>query len=438
MVQATSIVATDTSAGRIFRSKIQEKWHLRDPCYTSRVAYLARRLARPVGFIGLVSLLSGASCTLLNSLDGYSGGQGDASTVRDAETDSSLAPDADAGPSCDHARPPQKSDPALDAPGNFTVRFATSSYVLSLSTGAPDSGLEPGHSGFDLDNLCTCAPDEPACVNKFAKAAACDLAQGIDNASATLFNSLNPFINSSPDFAAAFDSNRYIRNGVYTILFEIANWNGTDNDSTVLFRVIGSGPLENSTIGRDGGAPPTPPGATPSASAWVPASDGKDVWAYDDRGVQTDSNAYVRNGVIVSFANTQFKLGRVSYPIEYGTITAKIGKTNGLYTLSEGLVGGRVSATALLTGLQQLDDPTSGTATPLCRDRSPVFDTLHKLICRNIDLASTPANDGKDLPCESLSAGIGFSAVESKFGSKYSPPVDNHPCGVDYVDSCNY
>ncbi len=369
----------------------------------------------------LLPLLGGAACTLLNSLDGYS---------RAAPSPREDASDVEAS-TCTLALPPE---PPKDAGGRNIgpLYFAVNRFVFSIQSSAKDSGLPPEKSGYDQDGRCTCPVDEGSCLQPLpVTRTVCDRPNGIDNQMADFFEEVLNSAALATGLAKALDPNAYVTSGLTSLMFKLEDWDGTANDSTVTLVVNGSGPLEFSSLPRDGGAVGKAPYLT--ASAFIPAFDGNDRWSVVVPPAPTTSAAYVRDGILVTRERIKLALGPTEFPIDYGALTAKISNTDGRYTLSDGILTGRVSALSFLTSLQGIDDPTAP-GSHLCEGKSAVYAALKTTLCALVDLAETPFGAPATLPCASISAGIGFTATQIEAGSRYTPPKGSElPCGANYT-----
>lgn len=371
-------------------------------------------------------------------LDGLTGGgAGDAGI---------LTPDADAtGEICDPILPPTRPE----GTGGTGPEIFFAFQQIKIDTQAPaDGGLAPPQ-GFDLDGLCSCHPSEKACVPAEGTTASdgCDPdTRGRDDALAALFNVLLAGIQqASTDFA-----NEKIRQGQFTVMIDLRNWDGTDNDPSVDVTLFGSQLLERPDGGRS-----------------APLFDGTDTWTIDplslfdgDSKLGKDcridvsfcnapatriaagefGNAYVKDGVLVAkFKSAPFVIGTnvgdLMYDAEDPTLVARLTKGEDGRTRLDGEVLGRWRSDKALAAIGALNFPgQDGGPEPLCTQPT-TYGIAKQAVCTLADLPLTP-DAGPTTLCQTLSASIAFSASTVQRPSFVVRRTDGGgPCAT-FQDDC--
>ena len=373
------------------------------------------------GFVvGLVAVA--ASCSLLNPLDGYSGGDAAVSSgpIPEAGTPDTTAPDAGNDP-CLSARPPSRPPPTTGPDGGSTTIVAALSTFSFADPGNPNA---PNTRGYDLDRLCTCPPscaESRTCVvseERWARRACapkakttCDYARGVDNSGGDLMLTLTTALKTQFNVLPRLDT------GQDGLLFQIEKYNGEPDDSSVEFGIFDSyGTNETQDAG--------------------PANlkrDGTDRWTRDDaknteRG-RFDLNAYVSGGVLVANIGTTIQIGQLVFPLSDAIISAKLVKRpNGVYALEEGILAGRLRVDELLRSFEVI--PSSlGPGKFLCDPNDPQFPGLRDTLCTARDLPADPSLDGADTPCTGLSLALRFTADPAALGELVKAPGRPRPCG---------
>ncbi len=349
--------------------------------------------------------------------------------------DSSLLVGGDAGPpsdggadvlACNAATYPSRPDgeeAGVDA-GDLT--FAVQRFVFP----GADAGVAA--RGYDIDRQCTC-PGPGSCVPPNGTKPYCDDDAGRDNSGGQLLTTFTSFATSyNPD-----KLNTRIQAGEFDMLVRVRNYNGLPDDGTVEAALY----LSNGTGAADAGTPP------------VPKFDGTDTWTVDPRSLlggvappyipqpnSVDTSAYVRGGVLVaslSNADIEFAAGTGLASLKVNMtgviVTGKLVETNGVWSVREGTLTGRWAARKFLTSIQSIKVPL--TDEYLCGD-SGTYASIKGLICKNLDIVSSPQNDNTNAPCDALSLALGFEAVEAKFGVVKAGVGQLQPCGATWTDDC--
>ena len=358
------------------------------------------------------------ACTLLNPLEGYSSGNpavADASVRFDGEVpEASFDSAVEAGSEACVGAVPPAPPPRGGVEGSREIQLAFSSFDFSDVSGPSD----PNTRGYNLDGYCTVSAAGGSCRAK--RATVQDFAQGVDNSAGGFLLSLTTLIRSVPE-------TEKIRAGQRGQLMRIRNYNELDDDDSVEVGIYNTGGFE----AADGG--PT-----------APKRDGTDVWSVDSRSVLggasydpvvADIKAYVRGGVLVAkLSNYDIRLASYVVPVASGVLSARITKTStGRFALEDGIFSGRINAQELLTKLDTLRNPITGTF--LCGTDS-VFTGLRDQFCQSVlDIPTDPAAS-KDAPCDAASFAIRYTAVEAKLGRIVTLPPAERGCGSTWVGRC--
>lgn len=302
--------------------------------------------------------------------------------------------------------PPLQDDPS-DA-GDLDIVFAVRTFDLGLRA---DGGAPP-LVGYDLDGLCTC-PGPADCVAAVSGQPACDEPGGRDNAGGALLRQFYSL--SGGSFFSQDTLNAQIAAGLSTLLVRVRQYNGMPNDTQVELSVYISD-----------GTPPVSDGGPPEVPAW----NGQDAWIVDGQSVfggsgppivplQFDQSAYVAGGVLVG------AIGDYSVPLQIdssdlivvelhgGIVTGTLSHAAGGWSIPDGVVEGRLSASNLLAEFAYVHDPSSSNAY-LC-PTSPSYADLKGLICPALDITADPSA-APTQTCDAMSLALGFVAQVSQFG----------------------
>jgi hypothetical protein len=368
-------------------------------------------------------LCTAVSCSLLNPLDGFSGGDPAVSPGPLEAGTPDTGPDAGNDP-CLSARPPSRPPPTTTTDGGSTVVAALSAFSFA-DPGNPNAA---NTRGYDLDRLCTCPPscaESRTCVVSEERSARracapkaktiCDLARGVDNSAGDLMLSLTTLRLQA--ITPRLDT------GQDGLLFEIKDYNGEPDDSSVEFGLLDS-------YGTD----ETQADAGPANLK----RDGTDRWTFDpatrtERG-RFDRNAYVSGGVLVATIGTTIRVGLLVFPLSDGIVSAKLVKRpNGVYALEDGILSGRMRVEELLRSFEVIPNGKIGY---FC-GKDPYFAGLRDTLCAARDLPTDPSLDGADAPCTGLSLAVRFTADPAALGNFVAAPARPRPCGVDWQPKCD-
>jgi hypothetical protein len=322
--------------------------------------------------------------------------------------------------------PPPPETPDLQP--NTDVLFAFEAIRIDTR---PDAVGQSAPQGLDLDDRCTC-PEPPTCAPFDPKTTQCDFDGGRDNALGGLFNTLGDLVGGD-ELKSDFATKR-IATGEFTFLVDLKQWNGTDNDPSVVVDLLGSEGYDSS----DGGS-----------GRSTPAFDGKDVWTVSARSIQDGNNvlgkdcrdprqvfcfpvldrradgalrnAWVSNGVLVAkFADAPVLVatakGPILFDINRPTLVARIERPEGgdRYFL-RGEVTGSWASERVLRSFGDLEDFSKVAEAGRQRDRlctnRDLYSLLKSQVCINVDLP--PPGSPADAPCNVLSSAFAFTAGQT-------------------------
>jgi hypothetical protein len=399
-----------------------------------------------VGVLVGSSALLVAACTLITNFDKYKSGG--------VEKPDVLVPDApppaDTGPTCSPALIPENTATG-EGDGTGRIVFAMSSMQVGLrSAASADAGTDGGDTsralGYDLDLKCTC-PGAGTCTTpdialSSLKGGVCDFENGIDNSGGKVVNELLKLFAASGDPTAPgqLDPQVPITNGKSSILFVVANYNGTDDDKSVQVAVASASGVDNSTQKRPG-----------EANLFLPDFDGQDSWSFDGTSVTSKSpmpaGAYAFNsaanatghvvgGVLVvpNLPNLTARVGQLALRLERSVLTAKIVKVGAAYRLESGVIAGRVTNSNFLGALAGVKSPSG----PFCSasDAGGGYAAAKDIVCSSLDLTIDGAGNGTE-PCDALSFAFGFSALPARLGKAIDLPLPPNLCGNVATDACS-
>ena len=336
---------------------------------------------------------------------------------------------------CALARWPDR--PAVaDVDGGGAVEFVNAVRTLDFGVGR-EAGV-PRDFGFDLDGVCTCAPDRgragvESCRVPPGTAAHCDLDEGRDTTAASLVLGFSQVSNAfSQD-----EVNGALRDGYYGLLFRVTKYNGLADDPNVEVAVFGSG--GNDGV-QDGGRPGRP------------RDDGTDRWTIDPSYLQggsappfiplyRDVNAYVSNHRLVatmdfpvSFSGLVGGVASIMIDLTDSVVVGTIVRDGESYRIDRGTVAGRWQTTKLLTSLEVIPDPFADGGF-LCGP-STTYALAKELVCSGQDIVSNLRRDNTGAPCDAVSLSIDFTSRPAVLGEVVPPPARPKPCGLQWVDDC--
>jgi len=374
----------------------------------------------------LLGVASAGACSLLNPLDGYSGGDAglaDAAPQTDAGVPDTSRPEAgEAGPACTSARPPTRPEGQLG--GDLVVLNA----IRTFEFGEANDPQRPTSEGLDLDSTCTC-PGTRSCRPVLSAAGTCDFPGGVDNAAGPFFISLVSVLGRDNSVSAR------IARGVYGLTVRIKNYNGLADDDEVEVAVFNSFGLDVSA-GADAGA-------DAGDGRTTPQFDGKDRWTVDSKSLLggtpylaniVDSRAYVRDFTVVGTLSNSIRIGPYTVPIVGGTLLAHIVKSGDTFACDRGTISGRANARDMLTSLESVPNPIVPNAF-LCGEDA-VFKSVRDRFCQTLDITTDPTLDGRDAPCDAASFSVRFTSSPALLGAVVDNGRPQKPCGESWVATC--
>ena len=376
----------------------------------------------------LLGVASAGACSLLNPLDGYSGGDAalaDAAPQIDAGLSDVATPEAgEAGPACTSARPPPRPEGQLG--GDLVVVNA----IRTFEFGEANDPQKPTSEGLDLDSTCTC-PGTRSC-RPVLGAGTCDFLGGVDNAAGPYFISLVSVLGKDNSVSAR------IARGQYGLTVRIKNYNGLADDDEVEVAIFNSFGLDVSTgdAGTDG--------STDAGSVrTTPQFDGNDRWTVDAKSLLggtaylpniVDTRAYVRGFTVVATLSNSIRVGPYTVPIVGGTLLAHIVKSGDTFACDRGTISGRTNARELLTALESVPNPIAPSSF-LCGEDS-VFKNVRDRFCQTLDITTDPTLDGRDAPCDAASFSVRFTSSPALLGAVVDNGRPQKPCGESWVATC--
>lgn len=336
-------------------------------------------------------------------------------------------PEQKPGDPCKHAyapgRPAEDASVKTDQPGAVTLAMTE----MRIDTGTPGATLAPP-AAYDLDKTCSCLPGVRPSCKKATTEAVCteDDEHGGDNVIGPLMNSVAAAI----PIVASTKLKERIDKGYFSILVNITNWNGTDNDLQVtvaVFMSVGLHERSDTNLPQFNGSdvwdvsPDSVSGGVEQAAAGVDCGNPKALQCVP---FALDPNAYISKGKLVAnFDNVPFAFGdgltRVSIPLASAMLIGKLEGNAPPYTF-EGDLTGRWASHDILEAMAHVafvDD--QGVTTALCNDPSPIgkYALVYNAICSKVDLAPS-RNDDADggAPCTSLSQSTHLKATSAHLG----------------------
>jgi hypothetical protein len=398
--------------------------------------------------VGCSVSLVGA-CTLITNFDKYTSGRVDKPDVQVPD-----APTPDTGPACIPKLVPENTATGV---GDGTERFvfAMSEMRVALtSADNADAGADGGDGGggvngsaralgYDLDLKCTC-PGAGTCItpdigSSVLKGGACDFENGIDNSIGKVIYALDQLLAlGGPATAAQLNPRVVIENGTSSLLFILANYNGTDDDKAVTLVAASASGVDDSTKKR-----PAEP------MLFLPDFDGRDRWSFDGQLVASKFPAvpgeyafnspptgHVVGGILVvpNLSSLTVRVGQLSLKMERTLLTAKLVKTAGSYRLENGVIAGRTSSSAVLKALGGIKWQDGS---PLCNgnDAGGKYPLAKDIVCSSQDVTIDGAGNGVEA-CDALSFAFGFSAVPARLGQAIDLPNPPSFCSSAATDTC--
>lgn len=356
-------------------------------------------------------------------------GPGELHKLMEGYQDTNTNPDQSPDDPCKHAfppaRPPEDASVKTDRAGSITLALSE----MRIDTAAPGATIA-APAAYDLDKKCTCLPGVVPSCKKAKTDAVCteDDEHGGDNVIGPLMNTV---AGALPIVSSAKLKER-IDKGFFSMLINITNWNGTDNDLQVtvaIFMSVGLHGRSDAIVPQFNGAdvwdvsPDSVSGGTEQAQATPPVDCGNPK-ALECVPFALDPNAYITKGKLVAnFDRVPFAFGdgltRISIPLASAMLVGKLDGTAPPYTF-EGDLTGRWASHDILEAMAHIafvDD--NNVTTALCNDPSPFgkYQLVYNSICSAVDLAPS-RNDDIDggAPCTSLSQSTHLIAKSAHLG----------------------
>ena len=369
--------------------------------------------ARAAGVFVVLALGVAVACTAFNDAvvrePGPDGGG----------TDAPASPDG-GGSGCVHATLPETPQGADDGAISFVA-------VLSQLAFKPKTGAAPIDYGFDLDDRCTCAPDEETCTPADAGTGPrCDGEGGVDNA-AGIF--VAPEVFFGQPYELEEFANQGIQKGENGLLIEVTGYNGKKDDPSVtvsLYRSLGPRDV-------DGNTKPAP--EFTREELWTRLREDVENEATRPKSVR----AFVKDNILVAALKTSYLPFNIDAYIELleGRVVARIDNTNGRYALRDGVLVGRWTTKNVFKNLIRIR-PGGTDGKRICELDGGValFESFgaRRDVCNAADIASASVFDRDRTPCDALSSTVGFEAVEVTAGETVDPSVEDVCAGVEVAD----
>lgn len=385
--------------------------------------------AEPAGAGG--AEVSGGTSGNGTSGNGGAGEAGSGSSVGGAAGQAGATQGGSAGnggaalPACVSKRPPgPPMGSAGSSAGTAGASGAAGEITFDLALRDFDFGetSTTNKAGYDLDGACTacsCQGDTSSrcLLPKLTDGVATtDGTEGEDHGARALFLAASPFLTtiSSTGIKQAVDA------GEFTVLLRIANYNQQLNDPQV-------------TVAWYVGT------KLPKMPAW----DGNDAWPIREYAVKNkdvnqplsvDSNAYVRDGVLVAgpkgpdgtSREVPFQVSADFRVLISGVfVTGKLVPSGSTFSLEEGILAGKWSTDDVLrqmSGLRVFGQQ-------LCPGTDPYLQLATK-VCSTADIALF---DGSPTdPCTAISIGVSYRATPAKLGPVADQPPPANDCKTPF------
>lgn len=318
--------------------------------------------------------------------------------------------DHDSGPpppACELRHPPDRPPGADDGMDIGELTFTVKDVIFD------QSGERWRDMGFDLDGLCTLAPEfQSECRPPAATASPkVDGNNGIDNSfGSDLFPTLDLAVPG-----LEMTSREYQVRGVGAVAIRIRDWNGEDDDPhvdvTMAVTVIGAAAAMDGSAPAVVFTPGAPPELADGSPVPLPLWDGTDyMWLRDDnffegdleRPLIRDSNAYIAGRrLVVSLPDrTDFVFPGmdIGLLVRLTAAVAVVRISADNTQLDQINMGGRWPVLDLLSTAESMG---------VCRG-TDYYILLGNQLDRIVDLRARPGSGGPMVDCDALSLGLGF------------------------------
>lgn len=315
---------------------------------------------------------------------------------------------AEAAPSCSDLGIPDRpkvvdaGDP--DAPAAIHM-------AMNLLDFGIDKSAAP--SGFNLDHACsptvatsTCATSiDEETYKKYAKDRD---DKGQDNAGFGLLG----YLSYLGDAFKASSINERLAAGQFGVVARLASWNGTPEDDDVIveiFPAIGVWDVSDAGVHTAGGKP-----AFKATDEWMRDRRFQNVV---DASKIKSANAWVTGGrLVASFQSVTLPVTVPDDPKPLDVILLEAFITGTLvpdgtsWRLDQGVLGGRWRTADMLGQVRTIyiKDTAGLKNIVLCDPNLPIsiYAPVKKEVCDGRDLRSASREDGKNMPCDAISAGV--------------------------------
>jgi hypothetical protein len=282
----------------------------------------------------------------------------------------------------------------------------------------PPTGERPG---FDLDDHCTGIPGsttfKSSCKRPENAPDDVDYDGGVDNVFSYIMSQIPA---PQPDFAATL-LNENASHGFFTVVVQIADYNGESNDDSIKLSFITAG--DPTCDACDGGKPSFEPGA----DEWKFVGEQQQITGTNTAFLSVPG--YVTNGTVVvdRSGDLAFTLTSGSaIDLVRATLTGKLQKEDGGFTLTDVMVGGTTPVEDVLGLINNFELEHE----LLCGTQRA--EALAKEVCKRRDLRAKDLRS--DLPCDALSFAFRFDTVPAKMSKEVREPpptgctLDAAPC----------
>jgi hypothetical protein len=383
----------------------------------------------------------------------------------------------DAGPGCQQVQPIARPEGVEDGVSLPPLLFAMRTTQV---TGRSDAGVPVG---FDVDRVCTCAPNDrsphdggTSCrppPNALSRDG-CDEDGGVDNASLKLFE----LFGRLPEFSSFAEAmSRQTECGRLNLLIFVRGYNGTANDPKIDLLAMESfgirephdaGDPDNEACGYFAGGPKLmgpfparfdgtdrwsvrtnsvtrPPGGNPeptrpTGAGWVTN------WhiVYDGRIGGGPATVPIIFGNNVLNIGTPIMVARI-VPVDAAGADIPIGPDNAplstpvSYRLADGIFVGRSSLNDMISrlGALEIGPETDGDQRYFCSEKNQfLYVAVKTNVCAAPDIMADPRDDFAGQECDALSLNLQFTATKASFGMDYDPEVPDGGCGPGWQDRC--
>ena len=313
----------------------------------------------------------------------------------------------EAGPTCT----------ALGIPDRPTIVDAGTDALdpIHMAVKLLDFGIDKAAEapGFNLDHACSTSVATSTCATKIDEATFDTYgkdknAQGVDNSG---FGLLAYIANLGPSFAPASINDR-LAAGEYGFVLRLTSWNGTNEDDDVIVELF---PAIGAWKHPDGGA--LTPGATPTFTS-------DDQWMRDRRFQNVvdasrirSANAWVTGGrLVASFQSVTLPLTvpddkkPLDVILQESYLEGALVADGTSWRVKDAVLGGRWRTSDILGQVRTIYiKNTIGLNNAVLCDPNlmpDVYGAVKKQVCDGRDIRSASLDDGKNLPCDSFSAGL--------------------------------